>query len=129
MPPAGFAVSLPFGDEAARSARLMVGQLLAEQGCSGQLVEDGRLVAHELVVNGVTHGVPDAHAEIALSCRVLASHVVITVLDGGQRGDVAVRAASADSLNGRGLAIVEALSERWTVDRSSGTRVEAWLSR
>jgi len=129
MPPAGFAVSLPFGDEAARAARVMVGQLLAQQGCPGQLVEDGRLVAHELIVNGVTHGVPDAHAEIALSCRVLASHVVISVLDGGHGGDLGVRPATADSLHGRGLAIVEALSDRWTVDRTAGTRVEAWLPR
>ena len=129
MPPAGFAVTLPFGQGAAREARSMIGQLLTEQGCPGELVENGRLVAHELVVNGVTHGRPDAHAEISFACRLLEAHVVITVQDHGQRGRVAVRAGSPDSVDGRGLAIVEALSERWTVDRSEGTRVEAWLAR
>lgn len=129
MPPAGFAVTLPFGQGAAREARSMVGQLLTDQGCPGQLVEDGRLVAHELVINGVTHGRPDASAEISFSCQLLDSHVVIAVQDHGQRGRVAVRDGSRDSLDGRGLAIVEALSERWTVDRSEGTRVEAWLAR
>ena len=126
---AEFAVTLPFGPDAARVARSMVGRMLTDHECAGQLVEDGRLVVHELVMNGVRHGRPDAHAEIAVSCRVLESHVVISVLDQGHSGKVAVRPSSPDNLDGRGLAIVEALSERWSVDRTGGTRVEAWLSR
>jgi anti-sigma regulatory factor (Ser/Thr protein kinase) len=127
--PAEFAVTLPFGPDAARVARSMVGRLLTEHECDGRLVEDGRLVVHELVMNGVTHGEPDARAEIAVSCRLLDSHVVISVLDQGRRGRVVVRPASGDSADGRGLAIVAALSERWSVDRDAGTRVEAWLLR
>lgn len=126
---AQFAVSLPFGPEAARTARTMVGQLLRDHECDAQLVEDGRLVAHELVMNGVRHGAPDDLTEISVSCRLLDAHVVISVVDQGRHGTVAVRPASAHSLDGRGLAIVEALSERWTVDRSGGTKVEAWLAR
>jgi len=60
---------------------------------------------------------------------VLEAHIVIVVSDEGRRGEVAVREATAYDADGRGLAIVEALSERWTVDRSAGTRVEAWLAR
>jgi anti-sigma regulatory factor (Ser/Thr protein kinase) len=126
---AQFAVTLPFGPDAARVARTLVGKLLTEHECDDQLVEDARLVAHELVMNGVRHGEPDDHTEIAVSCRLLARHIVISVLDHGQRGTVAVRPASAHSVDGRGLAIVEALCDRWTVNRSGGTRVEAWLSR
>lgn len=126
---AEFAVTLPFGPDAARVARTMVGRLLTEHECDDQLVEDGRLVAHELVMNGVRHGAPDARTEIAVSCRLLDAHVVISVLDHGSSGTVAVRPASTNSIDGRGLAIVEALSESWTVDRSGGTRVEAWLPR
>lgn len=128
MPP-GFAVNLPFGREAAGLARAMVGQLLVDAGCSATVVDDSRLVAHELVMNGVLHGAPDAGEEISLSCRVTDAHVVIGVLDHGRRGSVAVRRASVAESSGRGLAIVEALSERWSVDRSDGTRVEAWLAR
>ena len=127
--PQGFAVTLPFGHEAARAARSMVGRLLAEQGCPVDLVNDGRLVAHELVSNGVAHGAPDARAEISFSCHVLEAHVVITELDRGSRGSVAPAPPSTSRLSGRGLAIVAALSERWSVDRSDGTKVEAWLSR
>jgi anti-sigma regulatory factor (Ser/Thr protein kinase) len=126
---AELAVMLPFGPDAARVARTMVARLLTEHECDGQLVEDGRLVVHELVMNGVRHGEPDAHIEIEVSCRLLETHVVISVLDQGRQGTVAVRPASAHRLDGRGLAIVEALSDRWTVDRSGGTRIEAWLSR
>lgn len=127
--PHGIAVTLPSGDSAARAARTLVDQLLRDEGCSGQLVDDSRLVAHELVSNGVIHGDPDARAEISFSCQVLEAHIVIAVVDPGRHGTVAVRHASAESIHGRGLAIVEALSERWTVDRSDGTRVEAWLAR
>jgi serine/threonine-protein kinase RsbW len=126
---AEFAVALPFGAEAARVARSMVGQLLTDHDCEDQLVQDGRLVVHELVMNGVRHGAPGARAEIAVSCRLLEAHVVISVLDQGRHGSVVARPASVESIDGRGLAIVEALSERWSVDRSGGTRVEAWLSR
>jgi serine/threonine-protein kinase RsbW len=126
---AEFAISLPFGPDAARVARSMVGRLLTEHECDGRLVEDGRLVVHELVMNGIRHGAPDARAQIAVACRVLAAHVVISVLDQGRHGTVAARPSSAETIDGRGLAIVEALSERWSVDRNGGTRVEAWLSR
>jgi serine/threonine-protein kinase RsbW len=126
---AEFAVTLPFGPDAARVARSLVARLLTEQNCDDQLVEDGRLVVHELVMNGVRHGEPDARAQIAVACRVLAAHVVISVLDRGRRGAVVVRPSSGESVDGRGLAIVEALSERWSVNRNGGTRVEAWLSR
>jgi serine/threonine-protein kinase RsbW len=126
---AEFAVTLPFGPDAARVARTMVGRLLIEHECDDRLVEDGRLVAHELVMNGVRHGQPDARTEISVSCRLLDGHVVISVLDQGSDGTVEVRPASANSIDGRGLAIVEALSDRWTVDRSGGTKVEAWLLR
>jgi serine/threonine-protein kinase RsbW len=126
---AEFAVALPFGPEAARVARSMVARLLTEHDCDDQLVEDGRLVVHELVMNGVRHGEPDARAQIAVACRVLKAHVLISVSDQGRRGTVAAREASDVSVDGRGLRIVEALSERWSVDRNGGTRVQAWLSR
>ena len=129
LPGDEFAVSLPFRSEAARTARAMVGRLLAAHQCPDRLVEDGRLVVHELVVNGVTHGAPGRRGEIDVACRVLDEHVLISVLDQGRTGTVAVRPASPHSSDGRGLAIVEALSDRWTVDRSEGTRVQAWLSR
>ena len=129
-PPGGeFSVSLPFRSEAARTARTMVGRLLAAHRCPDRLIEDGRLVMHELVVNGITHGDPGERAEIEVACRVLDEHVLISVLDQGRTGTVAVRPASPHSSDGRGLAIVEALSDSWSVDRSDGTRVSAWLAR
>jgi len=127
--PDDFAVSLPFRAESARTARTMVGRLLAAHDCPDRLIEDGRLVVHELVVNGLTHGAPGTRAEIDVVCQMLDEHVLISVLDQGHVGNVAVRAARPDSSNGRGLAIVQALSDSWSVDRSDGTRVSAWLAR
>ena len=97
---AEFAVTLPFGPEAARVARSMVGQLLTDHECDDRLVEDGRLVVHELVMNGVRHGEPDARAEIAVAVPVLEAHVVISVLDQGRRGSVAARPPSGRASTG-----------------------------
>jgi anti-sigma regulatory factor (Ser/Thr protein kinase) len=121
--------ALPFHPEAARTARTMVGRLLVGHHCPEQLVEDGRLVVHELVVNGITHGAPGERSEIEVACRLLAGHVQISVLDHGHAGAVEVQASSVRRPNGRGLAIVEALSDSWSVDRTHGTLVSAWLAR
>lgn len=125
----GFTVSLPFAEDAARTARSMVGRLLSEQGCPDRLIEDGRLVTHELVVNGVMHGAPDDRSELEVVCQVFDAHVLISVLDAGSRGVVAVRPDSGHRSHGRGLAIVAALAHSWSVDRQRGTRVSARLSR
>ena len=122
-------VALPFELAAARTARLMVAGLLAEHGCDALLVDDCRLVVHELVVNGVRHGAPDERGEITVYCRLHELDVEISVRDGGQEGTVAVGAMDDRSASGRGLAMVESLSRTWTVDRSQGTRVTALLSR
>ena len=103
--------------------------MLTEHECDDQVVQDSRLVVHELVMNGVRHGEPDAPTRSpsrAGSWRRTSSSASSTRAG---TGTVATRPASAQSIDGRGLAIVDALSERWSVDRNGGTRVEAWLPR
>ena len=125
LPGDEFAVSLPFRSEAAKTARTMVGRLLAAHQCPDRLIEDGRLVMHELVVNGVTHGAPGARAEIDVACRVLDEHVLISVLDQGRAGTVAVRASRLPTA--RTVAASRSWRRSATRGRSTGptgTRVE-----
>ena len=126
---AGFTAALPFGMTSLPMARRMVGRLMLDQRCPLVLVQDGRLVAHELLANGLLHGAPDDLESIELACRVTVDHVWISVHDGGRDGTVEVRPPSQDRADGRGLALVDALSEAWQVDRTHGTRVSAWLPR
>jgi hypothetical protein len=51
-----------------------------------------------------------------MTCRVEADHLVVVVTDGGLDGRVAPA---------RGLALVDALSRTWSVDRADGTVVRA----
>lgn len=128
MPPAGdHAVRLPFESGAARVARDLVNDLLDAHGVTDELRQDAALVVHELVVNAILHGRPDEQQRIEFSTWVDAGQLVISVLDQGHGGRVAVKPPSQDAPNGRGLAIVEALSASWTVDRTHGTRVSAHL--
>jgi serine/threonine-protein kinase RsbW len=125
----GFTVRLPFDREAARTARELVDALLAQQQVRAEMRQDAALVVHELVINAVIHGAPVPDDGIEFAGRVDDSGALeVTVLDGGHSGAVAAKPPTADSPNGRGLAIVEALCASWTVDRSAGTRVSARLS-
>lgn len=120
-------VRLPFASGAARAARDLVNRLLDAHSVSEDLRQDAALIVHELVVNAVLHGSPDEEEQIEFATWVADGELVISVHDSGETGQVAVKPPSQDAPNGRGLAIVDALSTRWSVDRTDGTRVSAHL--
>jgi anti-sigma regulatory factor (Ser/Thr protein kinase) len=118
---------LPFAPEAARTARRIVDELLVTVSASAEVREDAALVVHELVMNGLVHGRADEAGELRLDYGVVSGHLVLTVVDHGASGTVAVREAGTEAPSGRGLAIVAALCADWSVDRSAGTAVSARL--
>lgn len=121
-------VRLPFAIESARSARSVLTALLGQFAVGGQSTDDAVLVAHELIANSVNHGEPDEQMLLELSCSLFPEHLDISVTDQGTSGAVAAGPLTHDGPGGRGLAIVEAVSSQWSVDRSHGTRVSARLS-
>ncbi|GII24914.1 hypothetical protein Pme01_45110 [Planosporangium mesophilum] len=79
---------------------------------------DAVAVAAELVGNSVRHASPLPGGVVRVAWRLLFSGgLEIRVTDGGALTAPTERQVSADSPDGRGLAIVSALSERWGVDR------------
>jgi anti-sigma regulatory factor (Ser/Thr protein kinase) len=92
-------------------------------------LDDGRLVASELVGNAVRHsGCRDEH-RLKIAVRLRNERLLISVHDPGLSGEAA-SPAGEDSLapGGWGLRIVEELTEAWGTDRPDGYRVWAELA-
>ncbi|WP_330287978.1 ATP-binding protein [Streptomyces sp. NBC_00576] len=104
-----FSVRLSPTPRGARLARLLV----AEQLCSwGLPVDPARQIVAELSANAVTHGrVPGR--DFRLTMYVIGTTLCIEVTD--TCGDLPPRPQhpSDDAESGRGLALVEALADRW----------------
>lgn len=121
-----FAVRLPAHLDSARAARRLLDDLLDDR-VPRLLVQDAELVLHELVINGVTHGRPDADGLIGVTCTLAEHHLDLAVRDAGEGGAITPRPWSDDQPSGRGLVMVAAICESWRVDRSRGTEVSARL--
>jgi anti-sigma regulatory factor (Ser/Thr protein kinase) len=123
-----FVARLPVDATSATTARHLVSQFLRTRiEPTDEQLADAALVVHELVINGVLHGAPDEENRIVVSGQIANGQLVISVLDCGTAGTVAAQPFTDHRTNGRGLAMVSVLSSTWTVDRSAGTRVSAWL--
>lgn len=89
---------------------------LRERSVTADSVHDVVLVVSELVGNAVVHAEHDADLDVAWDLD--GDTVIVRVQDGS---DVAPqpRDAASDATNGRGLAIVAALSAEWGVQRAA----------
>ncbi len=115
-----WSVSIPHHPLGARTARASLStELSAEVG--PDLLADAAVVIAELVGNAIRHAAPLPGDVVRVSWRVRylanANLITIAVTDGGADCRPIVRRADPESLDGRGLAIVEALSDAWGVER------------
>jgi anti-sigma regulatory factor (Ser/Thr protein kinase) len=97
------------------------------------LLADVISVAGELVANAVRHADPLPGGVVRLAWRLRTSDkgrsVEVRVTDGGSPQRPRPRTAGVEEPDGRGLTIVEALADRWGVDRDGlGQSVWAELS-
>lgn len=104
-----------------RGARLARHRLTAELA---GLVDEERLgdataVAAELVGNAVSHGSPLPGDVVRMAWRLMPGEILeIRVTDGGSAAAAPeARFAEPESIDGRGLSIVEALANAWGVER------------
>jgi PAS domain S-box-containing protein len=84
------------------------------------LLQDGALIATELVTNAIVHGQPPIHLRLRRTARELA----IEVDDAASAMPRKLR-AGVDDLHGRGLDIVAQLSNRWAA-RADGYGKTVW---
>jgi anti-sigma regulatory factor (Ser/Thr protein kinase) len=117
---------LPAATRVTGIARRVMSHQLTEHGARRDLIEDAELVLSELVTNALQHGA--AAEDLEVSWQLRGGRLRLSVLDGGTAGELLAGDAPADALSGRGLAIVDCLCERWSVDHDRGTRVTADLA-
>lgn len=118
-------LTLPPDLRSIRAAREFVARWCASAGLSPERCDDALLLTSELVTNAVLHG----RSEVCVEVEELQGLFRISVFDENSRHPAAV-AEDPDALDGRGLALVEALAERWGVeDRRLGKAVWFELAR
>jgi anti-sigma regulatory factor (Ser/Thr protein kinase) len=117
-------VVLPADAASATKARAFVLQHLVEHRLL-YLVEDIRLVASELATNAVVH----AKTAFTVILEGRSHSVLLTVRDGAQNALVVSQAAPHGmGLAGRGLIIVNLISQAWGVDLGDGSAKAVWAS-
>lgn len=110
-------VSLAFRASSVRLVRARITSDPALRRLRPEVLEDVRTVLSELVANAVRHADPLPSGRLLVTWHVDDDAVVVSVSDGGSPSAPRVAHSPEESLGGRGLAIVEALSRRWWVRR------------
>lgn len=112
-------MSLPFSAESARYVRDALASWLTYRGSKSDVVQDARLVATELVGNAVRHASPLDNGTMLVRWHQTNGDLELSVCDGGGATVPQRMEPAPDALDGRGLAIVDALSSQWWVERTS----------
>ena len=115
-------MSIPSSPQAPGRARRAIERLCGS--LEPTVVEQLKLLATELVTNSCRHAAAKGDP-IGLVLAVEDGLVRLSVTDTGPGFDGRPGEAQPEEESGRGLFIVDALAERWGVDRADGTRV--WL--
>jgi anti-sigma regulatory factor (Ser/Thr protein kinase) len=111
------------------AASRLVRQALATVHDGTWSLEDGQLVASELVTNAIRHSGCVTMHSLGVEIGHHQGNLMISVHDPGLSGDDA-EPVSTERIDpgGRGLQIVQKLSVRWGAERPDGYRVWAELS-
>jgi anti-sigma regulatory factor (Ser/Thr protein kinase) len=123
-------VHLPRNVRAPGAARVVVAEGLRDR-VAASVLESARLVVSELVTNSVRHSGASTAGVVVVRVGLTETLVRVEVEDRGRAGTVAPRSPDLEGGGGFGLHVVQALSERWGLERiaAGGTRVWAQLAR
>jgi anti-sigma regulatory factor (Ser/Thr protein kinase) len=119
-------VDLPFEPASVREARRLLASDAASAGVQEPERADALVVVSELVGNALRHARALENGMVRVMWRILPDEVEVAVADGG-----APTAPRADrppfaALSGRGLGIVDALSETWGVEGAGTDHQLVW---
>lgn len=120
-------IRLPFVPSTPGIARTRLAGFLTMHRASNTVIDDALIVISEMIANAVSHGQPGNDGTIEISWSINGGLLELSVLDAGEGGSLRPIDFDEDSLSGRGLSIINRVADRWWVDMSKGTRVNAEL--
>lgn len=123
--PAWHDVELPHSPVATRRTCDLIRHDLATLPLPPAVLDDALIVAGELVHNAIEHGHARDDGTICLGWSLEATRLLLRVIDAGVGDEITVAEVSADGLHGRGLAMVAAICDDWSIRRCADTTVTA----
>ena len=120
-------IVLPFEASSPAIARTRLASFLTLNRAASPVIDDALIVVSEMIANAVSHGSPTSAGGIEISWSISGDLLELSVLDAGSGGSLEPIDFDEDSLSGRGLSIISTVADRWWVDMSQGTRVNAEL--
>ncbi|GLX02216.1 hypothetical protein Misp02_63020 [Microtetraspora sp. NBRC 16547] len=118
-------VMLPYALASVAAARRRLSSDLLASGIFSTTVDDAVLVVSELLSNALRHAHPLPSGQLRLTWTCSEGRLEVAVSDGGATTEPRAGRPTLSSLGGRGLGIVEYLSERWGV-RHEGETTTVW---
>jgi len=120
---------LPCVPASVSAARRGLQEWLRGLGGSPESIEDARVVISELVANSVRHARPLSDGSIVVAWHARGDVVELCVTDGGSDTRPRNVRASSSAADGRGMAIIDVLTDDWWIDRTaSRSTVHALMS-
>jgi serine/threonine-protein kinase RsbW len=120
-------IRLPFVASTPGVARTRLAAFLTVHRASNAVIDDALIVISEMIANAVSHGAPTPDGMIEISWSIKSGLLELSVYDAGVGASLEPIDFDEDSLSGRGLSIISRVADRWWVDMSGGTRVNAEL--
>lgn len=121
-------IRLPFEPSTPSMARTKLASFLTVNRVGPGVIDDALIVISEMIANAVSHGVPTSDGTIEISWSLQGDLLELSVYDAGVGASLKPIDFDEDSLSGRGLSIINRVADRWWVDVSQGTRVNAALA-
>lgn len=116
---------LPCSPASVSVARRMLGAELRSAGVMDSAVRDAALVISELLSNAILHAYPLAGERLQVAWSITAGNLELSVSDGGSPTRPHAENPTSAEPGGRGLSIVETLSQRWGV-RTDDVGLTVW---
>jgi serine/threonine-protein kinase RsbW len=110
---------LPCVPASVSAARRGLQDWLRGLGGSTESIEDARVVISELVANSVRHARPLPDGSILVAWQARGGVVELSVTDGGSDTRPRNVKASPSAADGRGMAIIDVLTDEWWIDRTA----------
>ena len=114
-------VLLPHAPSSVSIARRRLTADLIASGVFESVVDDAGVIVSELLSNALRHARPLPSGQIRLTWVRDGDLIEVAVSDGGAMTEPRRGPGTLSSLGGRGLGIVEALSEGWGVRHEDGS--------